>query len=383
MSVDWEAEGLLEGVDDPAARDARVALLEELHDDGVELDELRRAVQEDRLALIPVERILLPDGDRYTAEEMAERTNTDLEFLRSLRQALGLPRPQDDEPVYTSEDLRAIELQRQLDEVGFDADQRLEVARVLGQSMAQVAEVVRDVTARALSKPGDTERDRGLRYAEAARSAAPLLGPLLEQILTLHLREQVLQDVLSATDLATGGVSGATTVGVAFADIVGFTRLGEEIPSEELGAVAGRLADLASDIAKPPVRLVKLIGDAAMLVAPREPQAVLDAALELVAAAEREGGDFPQLRAGAAAGEAVGRGGDWYGSPVNVASRVTQIARPQSVLATKAMRQAVSDENAYRWSSAGRRSLRGVRGETTLFRVRRAERDGGDRDADD
>ena len=372
MSVDWAAEGLLDGLEDDAAKEARIALLEDLHDDGVELDELRRAVAEDRLALLPVERILVPEGKRYTAREMAEKTGTDLAFLGSLRQALGLPRPDDDEPVYTQDDVKAIELQRQLDEAGFDADQRLEVARVLGHSMAQVAEVVRDVTARALSRPGDTERDRGLRYAEAARSSAPLLGPLLEQILTMHLREQVLQDVISATDLATGAVSGATTVGVAFADIVGFTRLGEEIPSEDLSRVATRLAELAGDIAKPPVRLVKLIGDAAMLVAPREPQAVLEAALDLVAAAEREGGDFPQLRAGLATGEAVGRGGDWYGSPVNVASRVTQIARPQSVLATKAMREAVDDDAAYRWSFAGRRNLRGVAGDTSLYRVRRA-----------
>jgi adenylate cyclase len=375
MSVDWAEEGLLEGVEDESARDARIALLEELHDDGVELGELRRAVQEDRLALLPVERILAPEGSRYTAAQLAEKTGADLDFLRSLRQSLGLPRPEDDEPVYTDDDVRAVELQAQLDQAGFDAEQRLEVARVLGQSMGQVAEVVRDVTARALARPGDTERDRGLRYAEAARSAAPLLGPLLEQILTLHLREQVLQDVISGTDLAMGGVSGATTVGVAFADIVGFTRLGEEIPSEQLSRVAGRLSELAGDIVKPPVRLVKMIGDAAMLVAPREPAAVLDAALDLVAAAGRERGDFPQLRAGAAAGEAVGRGGDWYGSPVNVASRVTQIARPQSVLATKAMREAVADEDAYRWSLAGRRSLRGVSGDTTLFRVRRAERE--------
>lgn len=381
MSVDWGSEGLLEGVKDESARDARIALLEELHDDGVELDELRRAVSEDRLALLPVERILAPEGTRYTAAELAEKTGAELDFLRSMRQALGLPRPEDDEPVYTDDDVKAVELQGQLDQAGFDAEQRLEVARVLGQSMGQVAEVVRDVTARALARPGDTERDRGLRYAEAARSAAPLLGPLLEQILTLHLREQVLQDVISGTDLAMGGVSGATMVGVAFADIVGFTRLGEEIPSEELSRVAGRLSELAGDIVKPPVRLVKMIGDAAMLVAPREPAAVLDTALDLVAAAGREGGDFPQLRAGAAAGEAVGRGGDWYGSPVNVASRVTQIARPQSVLATKAVREAVADEDAYRWSYAGHRSLRGVSGDTTLFRVRRPEHDGsGDAD---
>jgi adenylate cyclase len=368
-SVDWEAEGLLEGLDADVRQD-RIALLEELHEQGIELDELREAVREDRLALLPVERILAPDGERYTAEEIAERTGTELPFLTSLRQALGLPKPADDERVYTPDDLKAIDLQRQLAAAGFSEQGRLEVARVLGQSMAHVADVVREVTARTLARPGDTERDLGLRYAEVARSSAPLLGPLLEQVLSLHLRQQLCQDVISAADLATGRVAGATEIGVCFADLVGFTRLGEEVPTEELGAVAGRLGELAGDIVRHPVRVVKLIGDAAMLVSPREPEAAIEAALDLVDAAQREGDDFPQLRAGAAAGEAVGRGGDWYGRPVNVASRVTQIARPTSVLATKAMREKAGDEH-YRWSFAGKRSLRGVRGDVTLFRARR------------
>ena len=73
------------------------------------------------------------------------------------------------------------------------------------------------------------------------------------------------------------------------------------------------------------MRLVKLIGDAAMLVGP-EPGAVLDAALDLVGAAAEEGEDFPLLRAGVASGQAIPRGGDWYGRPVNLASRITAIA---------------------------------------------------------
>jgi adenylate cyclase len=268
MSVDWQAEGLLENVEDPSARRARVALLEDLHGDGVELDELRRAVHEDRLALLPVERILAPEGDRLTALQLAERTGAELEFLSNLRTALGLPRPADDDPIYTEDDVRAIELQLQLDRAGFAEADRLEVARVLGQSMAQLAYTVRDVTRRTVRHPGDTELSIGLRYAETAKGSAPLLGPLLEHVLNLHLREQLCQDVISAADLAGGHVAGTAQVGVCFADLVGFTRLGEELPSEELGAVAGRLAELATDVAAPPVRVVKLIGDAAMLVSP-------------------------------------------------------------------------------------------------------------------
>src|SRR4051795_10417772 len=56
--MDWEAEGLLDGLEGEPARAARRALLDELHEEGVPLDDLRRAVAEDRLALLPVERVL-------------------------------------------------------------------------------------------------------------------------------------------------------------------------------------------------------------------------------------------------------------------------------------------------------------------------------------
>ena len=91
--------------------------------------------------------------------------------------------------------------------------------------------------------------------------------------------------------------------------------------------MTGRLGELAAAVVEPPVRLVKMIGDAAMVVGP-EPGPVVEAALALVEAAENEGEDFPLLRAGVASGQALARAGDWYGRPVNLASRITAIARP-------------------------------------------------------
>jgi adenylate cyclase len=149
--------------------------------------------------------------------------------------------------------------------------------------------------------------------------------------------------------------------------------LGAEVPPDELGAVAGRLATLAADVAQPPVRLVKTIGDAAMLVSPEAP-ALLDAALGLVAAVDEEGDDYPLLRAGIASGPALARGGDWYGHPVNLASRVTGIARPSSVLATEEVYDAGGD--AYRWSFAGERALKGIDEPVRLFRARWLEPEG-------
>ena len=142
-----------------------------------------------------------------------------------------------------------------------------------------------------------------------------------------------------------GRLPGSREVAVCFADLVGFTRLGEEVAPEELGHLAARLEALAAEAAEPPVKLVKTIGDAAMLASP-EPEPLLDAALKLIDAADAEGEDFPQLRAGAAIGLALPRAGDWFGRPVNLASRITAIARPGSVLAEREVREAAADAYA-------------------------------------
>jgi adenylate cyclase len=135
--------------------------------------------------------------------------------------------------------------------------------------------------------------------------------------------------------------------------------------------LADRLADLARDVAAPPVRLVKTIGDAVMFVCV-DPEPLLDAVLKLVEVTDTDN-DFPRLRAGIAAGPAVSRAGDWFGSPVNVASRVTGVARPGAAVVAESVREAVGDAGGFSWSFVGPRHLKGIKGEVKLFRVRRGE----------
>jgi adenylate cyclase len=117
-----------------------------------------------------------------------------------------------------------------------------------------------------------------------------------------------------------------------------------------------------------------MIGDAAMLVS-AEPRPLLEALLDVVDAAEAEGEDFPPARAGVACGEAIGRGGDWFGRPVNLASRITDKARPGSVVTTEEFKELVGDDG-FRWSKLpGNRRFKGVSDDLNLYRVRRAEPD--------
>jgi adenylate cyclase len=366
--VDFAAEGLLDGLEGPA-REARRRLLESLHADGVGLHELRTAVAEDTLFLLPAER-LIGGQTRYTRREVAELTGLDAGFLDELRRAQGLPVGELDARELTEADLEAARTAKLFRDAGLQPHDMLEVTRILGRALSQAADVMRRMTLSLVLEPGADEHDLAMRYADATAQLGPLAAPMLGQMLNQHLRHAVRAELLQFAGRDIGALPGARDVAVGFADLVGFTRVGEQVAPDELGAIAERLESLASAVVGLPVRLVKTIGDAVMLVSP-DVDALVDVMLALVEAADAEGEDFPQLRAGIACGPALQRAGDWYGQPVNLASRVTAIARPGSVLCSASAREVAGD--GWRWSFAGDRKLRGVREPVKLHRVRRAD----------
>lgn len=368
MTIDFEAEGLLDGLEGEARR-ARLELLERLAGEGVPLAELREAVEGGRLTLLPVERALAGDGPRYTPREVAELSGVELEFLQRATAALGIPYSDPDARTLTEAELEQARRLREFREAGLPEEGIVQVARTIGIGTARIAEANREQVIRTMMRPGDTERDLALRFAAAAEHMLPVFEPILLYALRAHMLEQIRRDVIGAADLASGQMGGASEVSVCFADLVGFTRLGEQVATEELGLVAGRLEELATDVAEPPVRLVKLIGDAAMLVS-TDAEAMVEAALRMVEAAEAEGDEFPRLRAGIAHGSAHPQSGDYYGRPVNLASRLTAIARPGAVLLDEAAREAAGE--GFEYSFAGERQLKGFDTRFKLYRARRA-----------
>jgi adenylate cyclase len=367
--IDFEAEGLLDGVEGEA-RTARFDLLERLFGEGVPLEELREAVAAGRLTLLPVERGIAGDGPRYTRDEVAELSGADLGLLQRASAALGIPYPDAGEKVLTEADLGAARRVKAFLDAGLPEDGIIQVARAIGMGTARVADANRELIRRTLMQPGDTERDLALRFAAAAEHMMPIFEPTLLYAQRAHLLEQIRRDVIGAADLASGEMGATTEVSVCFADLVGFTKLGEEIAPEELGLVAGRLEEMATAVAEPPVRLVKTIGDAAMLVS-TDAEGMTAAALRLVEASEEEGEEFPSLRAGIARGPALAQTGDYYGRPVNLASRITGVAKPGSVLVDRDAKNAAPD--AFEYSFAGERRLKGFESRTKLYRVRRTD----------
>jgi adenylate cyclase len=364
--VDWEAEGLLEELPDDRARDARRKLLDELSGDGVPVEELRQAVEEQRLALVPVERLLGGDP-RYSAREIAERSGLDLDTLLATRRALGLPVPDAGDTALGEEDLKAAEIQAKVAGAGFATEDLQETNRVLGRGIARYVEALRTTITESLLEPEVDEHELGLRFTNLAAELVPLNAPWMDYVFRLHLRQMLRNEAVTLQERASGRGE-ERTAAIAFADLVGFTELGQTVDVAELSDVAGNLQRMAGELVDPPVRLVKVIGDAVMLVAP-QPQELVDTTLRLVERAEAKDG-FPPLRAGVAFGPAANHFGDWFGSTVNIASRLTARARPSSVLVTEQVRDAL-DGDGYAISSAGPKRLKGIAEPVKTFRVRR------------
>ena len=226
VAIDFEAEGLLDGASD---RESRLELLQSLEEEGFSLEELREATAQDRLALLPVERVLAGEGKLYTREELAEETGIDAEFSDEAARALGVPVREPGERAITEEEVELSRNAKTLLDAGIPPEAFLELTAVMSRSMQNVAASLSAVFGEAFLKAGDTERDLGLRYAEAMRNLGPLAAPTLQLMLNLRLREQIREAVIGQAELQTGRLAGSQPVTVGFVDIVGFTKLGEDV----------------------------------------------------------------------------------------------------------------------------------------------------------
>lgn len=365
-AVDDELVQLLEGLNDDERR-ARLGLLEALRDDGFTLQQLQAAVAEDRLVLLPIERLL---GARFSAREVEQETGVSTKLLLRIRRLSGLPEAGEEDRVFGEEDFAVARSVQLFLDSGLGEPAILEMTRVLGEAMARVAATTGGTFVEAFLGAGDSEEDVAERFRALAEQLNPALEPVVLAAFKAHLRDAIRRGMISRSQRETGRLGPEQTMSVCFADVVGFTRLGAQIDVEELGAVAATLGELATEVARPPVRLIKTIGDAALFASP-DPEPLVAVALELVEAVEQA--ELPTLRAGIALGPALQRAGDIYGHSVNLASRVTGVARPGSVLCTQEVHDAA--EKGFDWSFAGRYRLKGISGPQPLHRAR-ARREG-------
>ncbi len=150
-----------------------------------------------------------------------------------------------------------------------------------------------------------------------------------------------------------------------FADLAGFTALTEAHGDDEATKLVDEFRALVTRLLSSSMRLVKITGDAAMIVSDNADAAVSFARV-LVNAAESLPG-HPALRIGMHSGEAVERDGDYWGHAVNVAARVAAHARPCEIVVTEAVHKRLSASLQASFGDLGNAALRNVSGPVHLF----------------
>ena len=302
-----------------------------------------------------VEELILGGSRKYTPAEVSDRAGVDRDEARRMWRALGFPTVGDDEVVFTDADVAALRTTRELAAQGLaEVDVRLAVGRLFGQTFSRLASYEGQLLLDQIAQhPEMLESDQGVD--DLVRS----ILPLVEQLQNYTWRRQLAAYV--ARMAAQGGAdvaSGPTRLAIGFADMSRFTALTRKASEAELRTLLDAFETLATEIVgQRGGRIVKTIGDEVLFQAD-DPASAAEIALELLAAAA-EHPDLPEMRAGLALGEVVTRLGDVYGSTVNIASRLTSIARPGWVLVDRELHAELEDDPRFRFKSQRPESVRG------------------------
>jgi adenylate cyclase len=302
-----------------------------------------------------LDELLLGARRRHTREEVSDLAGVPLERARRYWRALGFA-DTGGAAAFTDADVEALRGVIDLVESGAVSElTAIALVRAVGHSTARLATWQVDVVMEELS--GGTGLRGRLGTAEAYRTAERLI-PELQRLLVHVWRIQLaaaVDRVVSDDDTLVDAIH--LTVG--FADLVGFTRLSRRLDQRELAAVVERFERVAADVvAASGARLVKTLGDEVMFVA-ETPEAAAAAALALQDAFADDP-DVPELRVGLATGLVIGRMGDVFGTTVNLASRLTSLARPGSVLVDPATAADVEGDPRFTTSALWPRPVRGL-----------------------
>ncbi|MGA8847210.1 MAG: adenylate/guanylate cyclase domain-containing protein [Nocardioides sp.] len=277
---------------------------------------------------VDVTRAILGDEPRYTGDEVASASGITLDQAQRLWRTLGFPQAEGAR-VYTAGDTKALStLGRVIDEGLIDYDIALNLTRALGQNMARLADW--EVSALAHRVEELTEERPGATRAEAAVELFDELSEPFEELLHYVWRRHLAAAVsrifaLGETDLDT------TRLSVGFADIVSFTALSNEISRGRIGDLVEVFESRCSDVvANQHGRVIKSIGDSVLFVND-DPIRAYDTAEGIIKVIGRDS-RMPDVRVGLASGDVVMRLGDVFGPPVNMAARLTAVARRNRII---------------------------------------------------
>lgn len=299
-----------------------------------------------------------------TAEEAAEKAGVQVGVAKRIWRALGLPEVSDDDIVFDETDVEALRLCIRIADTGISLDEIATLSRVYGKAASMIADAqmmtfTRNYLDPILERAGSQEELRAL-IEQPAELLLQVSGELFDYARRRHL--------MRALELQPQTESEENTFGMAvgFVDLVDFTRVARDLSATELTGLVEHFEETAIGIcADHDVRVVKVIGDAVMMASSR-PTNLLQAARAILDRVEEDDA-LPAARAGADFGPVSSVGGDYYGGPVNAASRITSFAKPSTLVISKSLLKAVPDGFA-ETSRIRFKNLRGVGG-VVLYKV--------------
>lgn len=311
----------------------------------------------DRTNWLELERAIGLGDPEHTRAEVSKLAGVDAETARRLWRALGFPDAADEDRIFTAADVEMLRAAAALVQSGVVTEaEAIQVTRVLGQSLARVA----DAEA--------TSFEQALAAEPAALAdAVKALGPMLESFLSYVWRRHFAAALHKRVNV---GAEGGVDTCVGFADLVGFTAASQQLTYEEIAAMVGRFEALAHDtIAIHGGHVIKMIGDEVMFAIDRGASAG-SAALEIAAACESDD-LIPSARVGVARGGVLRHEADLFGPTVNLASRLVGVARPGTVLVSDELARSLAGETGFELRRLRPQKFRGM-GEVRVHVLRSA-----------
>ncbi len=286
--------------------------------------------------------IILAEQLHYTNAEVAERGGLTPEQAARLWRNLGFPDP-GDETAFGDADVTAVAIaataiQHQI----LDEDTVFRLTRALGQTMSRLADW--QVTILVDQLESDIERGKSDSRADAALELAHSSVPGFERLMVHVWRRHLAAAAARLTALGENDQALLTTeMTVGFADMTRFTALSNRLDESELARVVEDFETRCGDlITSAGARVIKTLGDA-MLFVHADPVHATRISLDIIAAIGARP-QLPDVRVGLATGSVLSRLGDVFGPPVNLAARLSQVARANRVLVDQATADALGDK---------------------------------------
>jgi adenylate cyclase len=336
---------------------------------GHSLAEIQRATEEGRLAFGFLEDLFPSDQTNVSIRDASRETGLEQALIVRLINGFGVSQQSTDN--LTEDDLQLLRYVAAVLETGFPLVALLQLVRVYGQAMARVADAEVRLFHLYVHEPLLRAGRTGVETAEEmhaiSRETLPLVGPILDQIHQRYLMHFIEQDVVGHMESDMDGSDfdmGRMRVAIAFADLAGYTRLTEEEGEQTAVDAVERFVDAVEVTLPDEARVIKTIGDEAMIVG-SDPARLTDWAVGFQALMTER----PLPRIALHYGVALYRDGDYYGRDVNIASRLAARSAGGEVLVTRQVVDAASAPHL-EFERIGEVRLKGFTESTEVFIAR-------------